>query len=185
MICKLLLLLQRKMKMGFVAIAAVLVAFSVSLASSQSHCTEPTNSDLENVISLIIPTGENPTIPIVNVLNLQPVCLAVSEQRDRYRLFSVVVQYTCVGNERCPGGTATEQIESECVNGVWRNAVLGTTVNTRRTDPTANLATPTRRDCVFCLSDALIVGNGLVLTTDDTTHCVGKFQKSNTCTLYI
>ena len=170
--------------MGFVAIAAVLVAFSVSLASSQSHCAEPTISDLENVISLIILTGENPTIPTVNVLSSHPVCLAVSEQRDRYRLFSVVVQYTCDGHERCPGGTATEQIESECVNGVWRNAVLGIPENTRRTDPTANLATPTRRDCVFCLSHAFIAAiPGSTLTTDDTTHCVGRFQKSNTCTL--
>ena len=165
--------------MGFVAIAAVLVAFSVSLASSQLDCAEPTNSDLENVISRIIPTGENPTIPTVNVLSLQPVCLAVSEQRDRYRLFSVVVQYTCVGNVRCPVGTATEQIESDCVNGVWENAVLGTTVNTRRTDPTANLATSTRMDCAFCLSHAFIVEDGLTLITDNTTHCVGRFQRSH------
>ena len=177
MICKLLLLLQRKMKMGVVAIAAVLVAFSVSLTSSQLECAEPSFSDLENVISRIISTGENPTIPTINVLSVQPVCLAVSDQRDRYRLFSVVVQYTCVGSDRCPGGTATEQIESECVNGVWGNAVLGATEDTRRTDPTANLATPTRRDCAFCLSDAFIVRNDLTLTTNATTHCVGKFRR--------
>ena len=136
-------------------------------------CTFPSNSDVEDVISRILPTADSPSTPTVDVSTFQPLCLAYSQERNRYRFFSVLVRYTCEGNANCPSGTALEQIESQCINGEWSNSVLGSVENTRRTDPTATLSTTTREDCAFCLSTDL--ANPMSLNTDSLTHCVGEY----------
>ena len=150
----------------------LIVAVVAGLCSCQ-ECSFPTNDDLEQVISEIIPTGDSPSTPDVNVMRFHPVCLAFGQQQDRYRLVSVVVEYTCSGSTNCPSGTAVEQIESECVSGVWSNEVEGNTDNTRSTTTEASFTTTTREDCSFCFSPEL--ADTLGPTTDSVTHCVGKY----------
>ena len=164
---------QQNIKMHFVVVAAVVVACIVGLASCQGDCAFPTNDNVESVISLIFPIADSPTTSTVTVLEFQPLCLAHSQRRNRYRFFSVLVRYTCEGNANCPSGTALEQIDSQCNNnGEWINSVQGSTGNSRRTDPTATLSTTTREDCRFCFSTDL--ASTLSRTTDDVTHCVGE-----------
>ena len=168
--------------MGFVAIAAILVAFSVSFASCQLDCAQPHKDDVARVISNALPAGDNPTPAIIEVFELKLLCLAASEQRGRYRFFSALVKYRCTSQSSgCPVGNATEQFESQCDNnGVFSHIVDGQTDNTRRSDPIATFDTATRTDCAFCISDALIAANpSSTLTTDDTTHCVGRLQRSH------
>ena len=158
--------------MRFTVSAALLVCVLVASASCQQDCSYPSNSDLEDVIKEIIPTGDNPSIPTVSVISFHPLCLAFGEERGRYRGVSVLVTYTCTGNPNCPQGMAEEQIESECVSSSWSNNVQGNTVNTRSEVSEATTATTTRDDCSFCVSPEL--ASTLSLTTDSTTHCVGE-----------
>ena len=155
------------------ALATLIVALTAGGVSGQMDCPEITETALENVIRSSIPTGDSPATPIADVLSFHPVCLAYSQERDRYRYVSVVVEYTCTGNARCPSGTAVEQFESECDGGTWSHDVQGDVDNTRTENPTANFSTATREDCAFCFSPAL--ASNLRLTTDDVTHCVGKY----------
>ena len=74
-------------------IAALIVVLTAGGVSGQVDCPEITEAALENVIGNNIPTGEGSS-PTVDVLNFHPVCLAYSQERDRYRFVSVVVEYT-------------------------------------------------------------------------------------------
>ena len=150
----------------------MLASLSLGPASCQSDCAYPAGSDLEDVIMSSIPTGDNPATPTVDVLDFHPVCLAYSQERDRYRYVSVVIEYTCTGNANCPSGTAVEQFESQCSGGAWSHSVQGDVDNTRTENPTANFSTTTREDCAFCFSPATAAA--FSITTDDVTHCVGK-----------
>ena len=147
----------------------LLVAAVAGMCSCQD-CALPTNHDLEVVIEGILTSGDSPTPPVINVTSFHPVCLAFSQEQDRYRFVSVVVEYTCTGNT-CPSGTAVEQVESQCsVSGMWSNSVQGSTENTRTVNPQASFSTTTREDCAFCLSPE----RSGTLSTDDVTHCVGE-----------
>ena len=161
---------SEKVKMRFVSVA--LVAFFLGRASCQMDCALPTNSDIETVLVVTLRVGDRSSTPEVNVMNFTLRCLALSEERGRYGYVSVFVTYTCTGHQLCPTGMAQEQIESECANGVWNSTVLGTTENTRRTDPVISISTPTRVDCAFCASPTL--ADLVVLTTDNENHCVGE-----------
>ena len=132
-------------------------------------CAYPTTDDLRAVIELHFPGSP---MPDVDVTNFHPVCLAFSDHKDLYRAISIIVEYTCSGNSNCPAGNAMEQIEAECIAGVWSSSVLGNTDNTRSPDTTANTMTSTREDCAFCLSPTL--ADRFSLTSDDVTHCVGQ-----------
>ena len=134
-------------------------------------CSYPTNEDLEDVIKELVPSADSPMTPNVNVMGFNPVCLAVSDEKDLYRHVSAVVEYTCSGNSNCPTGRSEEQIESECNIGVWSTNVLGFTEHTHSVTTNASLSTMTREDCAFCLS--LELATRLSLTADDVTHCVG------------
>ena len=101
-------------------------------------------------------------------------CLAYSQERDRYRFVSVVVEYICTGHANCPSGTAVEQFDSQCSGGTWSHSVEGDVDNIRTVDPTANFSTTTKEDCAFCFSPAL--ASNLRLTTDTVTHCVGRYM---------
>ena len=150
----------------------LVVGLIVRPAFCQMDCPGITEAALENVIRNNIPTGDNPATPTIDVLDFHPVCLAYSQERDRYRFVSVVVEYTCTGNARCPSGTAVEQFDSQCSSGTWSHIVLGDADNIRTESPTATLSTTTREDCAFCLSPA--TADTFSLTTDTVTHCVGK-----------
>ena len=151
----------------------LIVAIVAGICSCQEECSFPTNDDLEQVIKEIIETGDSSIDADVDVMRFHPVCLAFGQQQDRYRLVSVVVEYTCSGNTNCPSGTVVEQIESGCDGGVWSNMVLGNTDFTRSVSTEANFTTTTREDCSSCLSTEL--ASILGPTTDSVTHCVGKY----------
>ena len=151
---------------------SVLVVAVVAGICSCQDCSFPTNGDLEQVITDIIQFGDSSSIPTVTVARFHPVCLAFGQQQDRYRLVSVVVEYTCSGNTNCPSDTAVEQIESECINGAWSNIVQSSALDTRSVPPDASFNTTTRENCSFCLSPELADGMGA--TTDTVTHCVGE-----------
>ena len=155
-------------------VLTVLIVAAVAVLSSCQECDYPTNSDLEDVIKEIILTGDNPSIPTVSVMSFHPLCLAFGVERGRYRGVSVQVNYTCSENPNCPGGTAAEQIESECVSGSWSNSVVASTDNTRSVVSEATYETTSREDCSFCVSPELIIASSLTFTTDNVTHCVGE-----------
>ena len=154
-------------------IAALIVVLAAGDASGQMDCPEITEAALENVIENNIPSG-NGSPPTVDVLSFHPVCLAYSQDRDRYRFVSVVVEYTCTGHVNCPSGTAVEQFDSQCSGGTWRHSVVGDVDNTRTENPTADFSTTTREDCAFCFSPA--IATSLSITTDNVTHCVGRYM---------
>ena len=151
---------------------SVLVVAVVAGICTCQDCSFPTNNDLEEVIADIIETGDSSADAVINVMRFHPVCLAFGAQQDRYRLVSVVVEYTCSGHDDCPSGTAVEQIESECNSGVWSNTVQESVFDTRSLPPDASFTTTTREDCSFCLSPELASSIGP--TTDNVTHCVGE-----------
>ena len=161
------------MKMRLTALATLIVVLTASGVSGQMDCPEFTEAELENVITNHIATGDNPEPPTLDILRFRPVCLAYSQERDRYRFVSVVVKYNCTDNANCPSGTAVEQFDSQCNGGTWRHSVLGDVDNTHTENPTADISTTTREDCALCLSPATAAGLGLA--TDNVTHCVGMF----------
>ena len=175
-------IIKLKLTMQFTALLMAVVA---GLCSCQRECSFPTNDDLEVVIARITMVGDNPSSPTVNVMRFHPVCLAFGEQQDRYRLVSVVVEYTCSGNTNCPSGTAVEQIESECNSGEWYNSVLGNVDNVRSVFTEANFTTTTREDCSFCVSPELVEVNQISIPTDSVTHCLGKCIITYTAIIYL
>ena len=160
-------------KMRLTIPAALIVVLTAAGASGQIDCPEITKTELETVIKGSMMNTRDPATPAVDVLDFHPVCQAYSEERDRYRFVSVVVEYTCNGNARCPSGTAVEQFDSQCSSGTWRNSVLNDVDNTRLVNPLASFSTATREDCAFCASPA--TAGTFSLTTDTVTHCVGMF----------
>ena len=159
-------------------IAAVIVVLTAGNASSQIDCPEITEAELETVIKDGIPGHRDFGIPTVDVLDFHPVCLAYSQERDRYRYVSVVVEYTCTGNANCPSGTAVEQFDSQCNSETWSHIVASSPDNIRTVVPTADFSTTTREDCAFCFSPATAAG--FSLTTDTVTHCLGRYMNQFT-----
>ena len=161
-------------KMLLTIIAAVIVVLTAGNASSQIDCPEITEAELETVIKDSIPGHRDFGIPTVDVLDFHPVCLAYSQERNRYRFVSVVVEYTCTGNVDCPSGTAVEQFDSQCNGGTWSHSVQGDVDNTRTQNPTANFSTTAKEDCAFCFSPATAAG--FSFTSDTVTHCLGRYM---------
>ena len=161
--------------MRFIFAAALATCF-LGLASCQMamDCAFPTGSEIQAVLRELIEVGESPSPATIDVISITPRCLAASQQRDRYRAISVLVNYTCTGNILCPDGDrGEEQIESDCVNGEWIHTVFGSADLTRDATPEdVPASVPTRRDCAFCVSPALAVVVGL--QSDDVYHCVGE-----------
>ena len=142
------------------------------LVTGIQDCSYPTSGDLEEVIAQIITsTDESSATPAVNVTDFHMVCLAFSDQRDRYRAVSVVVEYTCSGHSSCPVGTAVEQVESECQAGDSSTASSVPGNDTHSLSHSADSSTAQREDCAFCLSPDL--AGRVSLSTDHDTHCVG------------
>ena len=162
---------EERMRLLVVALVALLVA---SVSCQELDCAFPTNSDIESIVGHAIQAFDSPAEPTITLVGgFHTVCLAFSEQKDRYRAISVLVQYTCVGSSNCPSGTVTEQFEAQCNdNNEWTNRVFGDTTNTRTLSPSATTSTQRREDCSFCASPAKAMGVGI--TTDAVTHCVGE-----------
>ena len=161
--------------MLFKKLATLLLVAVVVGTGYSKDCRPPTLSDLEEVIPRIILAGESAADPVITVMSFNVVCRSYTEQRDRLRGVSAVVQYNCTGHFNCRSGTVVEQIEFGCgVNGKWTNNVEGSTdpsvILSQTTD--ATLSTTAREDCSACLSSQLAGFVGA--TTDSVTHCVGK-----------
>ena len=172
---------EEKMRLLAVALVALLAA---SVSCQELDCAFPTNSDIESIMGSALRSADSPVEPTITLIgDFHTVCLAFSEQKDRYRAISVLVQYTCDGSSNCPSGTVTEQFETQCNdNNEWTNQVLGDTANTRTMSPSATTSTQRREDCSFCASPAKATGVGI--TTDAVTHCVSE-SVNLLCTLEI
>ena len=162
------------LEMRLTIIAALIVVLTAGGVSGQMDCPEITEAALKDVIGNNIQTGEDPHPPTVDVLSFHPVCLAYSQERDRYRFVSVVVEYTCTGHANCPPGTAVEQFDSQCSRGTWSHIVASSADNTRTVVPTADFSTTTREDCAFCFSPTTAAG--FSFTSDTVTHCLGRYM---------
>ena len=152
-------------------LAIVFLAVGIVICSGQDECDPPTPSQLEDVISLIIKEGDNAAAPTVDLTDYNFVCLAFGEERDRLRIVSVVVEYTCTGHVNCQTVSGVEQIEAQCNEGAWTNVVVGSTVDVRDRMPLATLTTLSD-DCASCLSPDRAAASGAG-TSDIVTHCIG------------
>lgn len=159
---------MRSAMMPLKVVKILLLATVIGICSGQD-CSLPNNYDLEVVIKDIF----NESKPLIDVLSFHPVCLAFGEVQNRYRAVSVVVNYTCSGASTCSSGISEEQIESDCVAGVWSNMVLGVTQNNRSQNPQASFTTTARENCAFCASpDHELID---FFSPDSVTHCVGWY----------
>ena len=161
-------------------VGALVACFLLGLVSCQLDCDLPMDSDIANVIGLVIRSGENPQQPQITLVSVRHVCRAFSEESGRYRFVSVLVEYMCEGNANCPTGTATEQFETGCLNGNWSNNVRGSNTNIRTQNPTATFSTTLREDCSFCISPELAptVGVPAAFAPDTDHHCVGEYHST-------
>ena len=146
----------------------------VSLLATSGNCQDcsyPTSEDLEDVLKQILASpGET---PVIDINSVHVVCLAFSNQKDRYRAVSVLVEYFCSGSSNCSMSGASEQIDSECDAGNWStvSSVPGSMEDIRSQSPTADFFTAVREDCSFCLRPEL--AERVTLKADSITHCVG------------
>ena len=152
-------------------LAIVFLAVGIVICSGQDECDPPTPSQLEDVISDIIREGDNAAPPTVDLTDYNIVCLAFREERDRLRIVSVVVEYTCTGHVNCQTVSGMEQIEAQCNEGNWTNVVVGSTADVRTQSPLATLNTPSDV-CASCLFPDRAVNSGAG-TSDNVTHCIG------------
>lgn len=160
-------------------IATVLVVLFLSLTSCQRDCAYPTANEIEELIVNILRSDDNSPTPTVTITNFHPVCLAYSKQRNRYRFFSVLAEYTCTGNTHCPSGAAVEQFESQCDGSTrtW-SGLYSSFEYIRRQNPSATWSTDTRENCSLCTSAAFAPFIELTSTPDDETHCIGELMLS-------
>ena len=149
----------------------VFLAVGIVICSGQTECDPPTVSQLEDVISDIIRAGDNAAAPTVVLTAFNIVCLAFGEERDRLRIVSVVVEYTCTGHVNCQTVSGVEQIEAQCNEGDWTNVVVGSTADVRTQSPQATLTTLSDV-CASCLSPERAAASGAG-TSDIVTHCIG------------
>ena len=148
----------------------------IGRASCQLDCAYPTNSDIADVISLVIRGGDASATADIELVHFRLVCLAYSQERGRLRGVSALVEYTCTGIAACPDGTVVEQFEADCVSGSWSHLVRGSGDNTRTSTPTATFTTELRENCAFCYSPELATAAGIPAANrpDDEIHCVGE-----------
>ena len=137
-------------------------------------CDYPTENIIRDVISQVFVTGENPVTPNIDLNIHRIVCLAHSQQRDRYRAFSVIVEYTCEVNAGCPDGMVVEQFEAECAGNTWGTQVLGLVIPPRTSPATGDFSTGLREDCSFCASQQAARSAGAPDPAGDGSHCIGE-----------
>lgn len=142
------------------------------LVASQG-CPVIQQSELEGMDGLIALTYAvgDADAPSVTVNNFNVVCLAASSTQDQYRYVSVVVSYSCSGNQNC-NGDFVSQFDFLCSGGAWGSVF---TADNSLTDPAdGSLTTPIRTNCSFCVKPE--VGQMLFLNVlpETETHCARK-----------
>ena len=169
-----------KMRVQFTVFVVALVAGFLDHGYCQLDCAFPEESDFESVIADSLLDGSNTLRPTITISRSQIVCLAHSEERGRYRFYSVLVNYTCPrgSNTNCPddGVYLVEQFEAQCRSESWSGIVLGSFDDTRDESPEATFDTSLREDCSFCVSEEKRPNTPLPLelVLDPVTHCVGE-----------
>ena len=159
--------------MRFAAFAVALVASFISSGYCQIDCALPNNNDFKRVITDSLLNGDNVPPPTITISDFKIVCLAFSQQKDRYRSFSVLVEYTCDGFADCLPGTVVEQFEGQCNDMTWGDGGLGLD-DIRTPNPTADFSTTVREDCAFCFTPEKAPTIGITSPIpDDDHHCVG------------
>ena len=158
--------------MRFFGVAAVLVGLLVGSVWCQQlgNCPFPEAANITAIIGESIAVGDSTSTPTITLAgDFTLVCMAFSEQKDRLRAFSALVQYSCSGSSNCPpGGTAIEQFEAECnMDQVWTNGVR------KSPAPMACM-----REDSFCASPDVDDSVGLPRPPDEVTHCVCKSQSN-------
>ena len=101
----------------------------------------------------------NGSPPLLQIHQLNIVCLSQGSVRDTYGSTSVVVHFF----DEQRDSNSTYQVEYRCENGTWRFETL-------ILFPTATLATQLRVDCAICI-------NPMATQTFDVTedeHCAGE-----------
>ena len=153
----------------------LLVTCLLGSGSCVVDCDYPTENIIRDVISQVFVTGEGAVTPTITLDRHRIVCLAYSRQRDRYRGFSVIVEYTCEVNVRCPEGMVVEQFEAECDGNTWGTNVLGVTGTPRTSPATGDFSTGFREDCSFCASQQTAsAAGGAPDPASDGSHCIGE-----------
>ena len=155
-------------KMYFVILLAALL---LRLAACQLDCAFPTNDDISEVIGAIIKSADSASDPVITLTSFRPVCLAYSEEKNRYRGVSFLANYSCTSNAECPEGVVVDQFETGCNSaGSWAFP-FGNADHARTESPTANSTTVLREDCAHCISQELAANTG-ASSVDAETHCL-------------
>ena len=166
--------------MGFLVVS-LCVVLSLVLGARGQQCTESQlNQNLQDLVADALTTGDSGSPPAIELLDSQTVCLAAGSTRDLYRFASVVVSFNCssplppgnpLGIPSCDG-ELTVQFDFECGSGPeWQSAITLGGDNVFN-PAVANLSTPLRNDCSFCLDPAL-GGSVVEFAVDVVTHCGG------------
>ena len=157
----------------------LLVLCTINGVTSQAtDCSElPTNSELENLIALVFKESDAAADHIINVMEVNYVCLVSGAFRGTYRGVSAVIRYECQG-VRCPQSNVS-QFEFSCVSGVWDDSVLGSPENLITAVADAALSSPTRTGCSRCFGPAhitLMDNPELLPLYDSFNHCLRTLQ---------
>ena len=164
------------MNLGVFTLAVCALALLTTSTAQLGDCEL---SDLFNGVTLetqmptAITSGFTPS-PVVTVLRNHTVCLSVGPTKDKFSSISLVIEYTCTGNDAfCPSGQAVEQFDFGCnIQGEWSYIQFSDVDNGRTTNPVANFDTTLRMDCGACFpvhpnqEDPPII--------DPVTHCQGR-----------
>ena len=133
--------------------------------------TLPDEATLESLISDTFVGGDSPD---VRVSDFKYVCLVSGMFKGTFRRLSVVVSYNCSRSSLCPSTSLVSQFDFTCNSGnVWGDDVLGTSEFSRGDVADADLTTPNRTNCSFCVAPNHLLIDFIRLPYDMMTHCFG------------
>ena len=173
----------------FVSLVHILLLSSSQYAlaqqGQQGNCpTLPDETILETLISNNIHILNAGDIPNVRIHDFNYVCLASGEFKDTFRGLSVVVSYDCSGSQLCPSASPVSQFDFTCTsNNMWSDIIFATSEFSRVDVPEADLTTPNRSNCSFCVSPHHHTVN-IPLSYDTITHCIGMLTHIMCITSY-
>ena len=157
-------------------LAVVILVDIVSLLVSSQYALAdcPTLPDAATLEKLIRGTFVGGDSPVVLVRDFNYVCLVSGMFRGTFRKLSVVVSYDCSRSSLCPSTSLVSQFDFTCNSaGEWDDDVLGTAEFSRRNVADADLTTPNRTNCSFCVAPDHPLIEGIPLSYDMITHCFG------------
>ena len=157
----------------------MLLAFNQYTLAQRVDCPLPDVSVLETLIASLFPTSDSPSIPTIRIdVNVTYVCLQSGMFKDTYRGMSFLARYECSGSMNCLSNVVEEsQFDLSCTSrGEWTTDIEGSSEFSFTRDPVANLTTPLRTDCSFCINPLLLEAIDSPLVSDEATHCVGMYQ---------